>query len=129
MLRSAPMAVLSSPVSKPLWPRCAVAPVLGTAFALRPEHRAVHGSYSLALSQPAYNRAHYVGIIIGPDALSGIGRQERPISRLRERTEILILARHRGDGRDPLLLARIFLNVAALIEARNRAVCMDDAGA
>ena len=37
MLRSAPMTVLSSPVSKPLWPRCAVAPVLGTAFALRPE--------------------------------------------------------------------------------------------
>jgi hypothetical protein len=36
MLRSAPMAVLSSPVSKPLWPRCAVAPVLGTASALRP---------------------------------------------------------------------------------------------
>jgi hypothetical protein len=39
MLRSAPMAVLSSPVSKPLWPRCAVAPVLGTAlrFDLNPE--------------------------------------------------------------------------------------------
>ena len=33
MLRSAPMAVLSSPVSKPLWPRCAVAGILGTASA------------------------------------------------------------------------------------------------
>ena len=30
MLRSAPMTVLSSPVSKPLWPRCAVAGILGT---------------------------------------------------------------------------------------------------
>ena len=83
---------------------------------------------SLALSQPSYKRAHHVGIIIGPDTLSGIGRQERPISGLRERTEILILARHRGNDGDPLLLARIFLNVAALIKARNRAVCMGDAG-
>src|SRR5262245_50337792 len=85
-------------------------------------------SYSLALSQPAYKRAHHVGIIIGPDALSGIRQQVRPISGLRERTEILILAHHRGDDGDPLLLARIFLNVAAVIEARNRAVCMGDAG-
>jgi len=40
MLRSAAMAVLSSPLSRPLWPRCAVAPVPGAAFALRPEPRA-----------------------------------------------------------------------------------------
>src|SRR6266404_9388499 len=40
MLRSAPMTVLSSPLSMPPWPRCAVAPVPGTAFALRPEPRA-----------------------------------------------------------------------------------------
>src|SRR6266498_106894 len=97
-----------------------------TAAIMRAQKRS--GILLTALLQPPYNRAHYVGIIIGPDALSGIGRQERPISRLRERTEILILARHRGDGRDPLLLARIFLNVAAVIEARNRAVCMGDAG-
>src|SRR6266403_5501952 len=40
MLRSAPMAVLSSPVSRPPWPRCAVAGIPGTASALRPEPRA-----------------------------------------------------------------------------------------
>src|SRR5512140_2488858 len=40
MLRSAPMAVLSSPVSRRLWPRCAVADSLGMAPALRPEPRA-----------------------------------------------------------------------------------------
>jgi hypothetical protein len=36
MLRIDPMAVLSSPLSGPLWPRCAVAPVPGTAFAPMP---------------------------------------------------------------------------------------------
>src|SRR5947207_15400883 len=81
-----------------------------------------------ALSQPAYKSSQHVGIVIGPDAPSGIGRQERPISGLGERAEILILARHRGDDGDPLLLGRIFLNVAAVIKARNRAVCMGDAG-
>ena len=39
MLRSAQTPVLSSPDSKPLWPRCAVAGILGTASALRPEPR------------------------------------------------------------------------------------------
>jgi hypothetical protein len=38
--RSAPIAVLSWPVSRPLWPRCAVANILGRALALRPEPRA-----------------------------------------------------------------------------------------
>ena len=50
MLRSAPMAVLSSPVSKPLWPRCTVAGILGTASALRPEPRA---RLLLSLRRPA----------------------------------------------------------------------------
>src|SRR5713101_9256192 len=81
-----------------------------------------------ALSQPAYKRSQHIGVVIGPDALSGIGRQEQPISGVGERAEILILARHRGDDGDPLLLGRIFLNVAAVVEARNRAVCMGDTG-
>src|SRR5207302_8082737 len=82
----------------------------------------------IALPQPAYEGSQHVGIVIGPDALSGIGRQDRPKLRLGECPELLVLARHRGDDRDPLLLARIFLNVAAVIEARNRAVCIGDAG-
>ena len=41
MLRSAPFAVLSSPVSKPLWRRCAVALVLGRASALLPDRPAL----------------------------------------------------------------------------------------
>jgi hypothetical protein len=68
--------------------------------------------------QPPYKRSQHIGVVIGPDALSGIGRQERPISGLGERAEILILARDRGDNGDPLLLGRIFLNVAAVIKAR-----------
>src|SRR3954451_21652383 len=39
VLRIAAIAVLSSPVSKLLWPRCVVAPVLGTSFVLRPAPR------------------------------------------------------------------------------------------
>jgi drug/metabolite transporter (DMT)-like permease len=69
-----------------------------------------------------------ITLVIGLDALSGIGRQERPIFGIGERAEILILARHRGDDRDPHLLAPIFLYVAALIEACNRAVCMGSTG-
>src|SRR5260370_21719841 len=81
-----------------------------------------------ALSQPAYKSSQHVGIVIGPDAPSGIRRQDRPKSRLGERPEILILARHRGDNRDPLFLARIFWNVAPVIEALDRAVFIGDAG-
>jgi len=40
MLRSDPMAVLSSRVAEPPWPRCAAEPIPGTAFALRSEPRA-----------------------------------------------------------------------------------------
>src|SRR5438093_2021997 len=61
-----------------------------------------------ALSQPPYERSHHIGVVIGPDALSGIGRQDRPISGVGEWAKILILARHRCDNRNPLLLARIF---------------------
>src|SRR5262245_44092921 len=81
-----------------------------------------------ALSQPAYKSSQHVAIVIGPDALSGIRRQDRPKFRFGERPEIPIFARHRGDNRDPLLLACIFSHVAAFIEARNRAVCIGDAG-
>src|SRR6266581_1864833 len=81
-----------------------------------------------ALSQPAYKSAQHVGIIIGPDALSRIRRQHRPKSRVGEHPEILILPGHRSDNRDPFLFARIFFNVAAVIEARDRGVCMRDAG-
>src|SRR5260370_2161438 len=81
-----------------------------------------------ALSQPAYKSSQHVGIVIGPDAPGGIRRQDRPKSRLGERPEILILARDLGDNRDPLLSARIFWNVAAVIEARDRGVCIGDAG-
>src|SRR5437870_12724542 len=80
-----------------------------------------------ALSQPAYKSSQHVGIIISPDALSRIRRQHRPKSRVGEHPEILILQGHRGDNRYPLLLARIFWNVAAVIEACDRAVCMGNA--
>src|SRR6266849_2298700 len=97
-----------------------------TAAIMRAQKRS--GILLTALLQPTYKRSQHIGVVIGPDALSGIRRQERPKSRLGERPEILILARHRGDNRDPLLLARIFWNVAAVIEARDRAVCIGDAG-
>src|SRR5207302_989998 len=88
----------------------------------------ISGQLVTALPQPAYESSQHVGIVIGPDALSGIGRQDRPKFRLGKRPEVLILARHRRDDGDPLLLGCIFLNVAAVIEARDRAVCVGDAG-
>src|SRR5439155_1769581 len=60
--------------------------------------------------------------------LGGIRRQDGPKSRLGECAEILISARHSGDNRDPLLFARIFWNVAALIETSDGAVCTGDTG-
>src|SRR5438552_7551497 len=81
-----------------------------------------------ALSQPAYQSSQHVGIVIGPDALSRIRRQHGPKSRVGEHPEILILPRRRSHNRNPFLFARIFFNVAAVIEACDRAVCMGDAG-
>src|SRR6266496_3790971 len=86
-----------------------------TAAIMRAQKRS--GMLLTGLLQPPYKRSQHIGVVIGPDALSGIGRQERPISGLAERAEILILARHRGDNGDPLLLGRIFLNVGAIISS------------
>ena len=77
MPRSAPTAVLSSPVSKPLWPRCAVAGILGTASALRPEPRA---RLLLSLRRPVLLSASWASsqAFAPPDSCFLIPRRKCP---------------------------------------------------
>jgi len=77
MPRSAPTAVLSSPVSKPLWPRCTVAGILGTASALRPEPRA---RLLLSLRRPVLLSASWASsqAFAPPDSCFLIPRRKCP---------------------------------------------------
>jgi hypothetical protein len=77
MIRSAPMAVLSLPASKPLWPRCAAAGILGTASALRPE---LPARLLLPLRRPVLLSASWASsqAFVPPDSCFLIPRRKCP---------------------------------------------------